>query len=139
MKKTKLNTSLEAWKKTASMIEACRKAGDCKAGPIAEGLGDRCGDLEKERDDSRWNRTVYRFCPMPTHTELIDWFCDPRPGKSVPGMVYLGDREIILGKLDPWNERHVARCEVENENGADDLTYEPYAIMVARPSPHETA
>ncbi|TJW30973.1 MAG: hypothetical protein E5W83_37400 [Mesorhizobium sp.] len=49
-------------------------------------------------------------------------------------MVYLGDREIILGKLQTWNAQHRARCVVENENGGGDLTYEPYAIMVRKPT-----
>jgi hypothetical protein len=53
-------------------------------------------------------------------------------------MYYIGDREIILGKLQTWNEQHSARCVVENENGAGDLTYEPYAIMVAKPSPKDS-
>ena len=55
------------------------------------------------------------------------------------GLVYLGDRELILWKLRTWNEQHGPDCDVENPNGADDLTYEPYALMVARPKAADLA
>ncbi|MGO7209198.1 hypothetical protein ACCT30_50495, partial [Rhizobium ruizarguesonis] len=49
-----------------------------------------------------WKRTTYRYCPFPSHKKLVDWFCDPQNTKL--GMVYLGDREIILAKIHTWNE-----------------------------------
>ncbi|MDX0723388.1 hypothetical protein GOD64_32635 [Sinorhizobium medicae] len=138
-KKEQLEKSLQMWTETAAQIKTCHEKGatDCTPDWIVKRLGESCDDLEYEPDASWWSRTVYRFCPFADHTTLIHWFCKPRIGKNVPGMVYLGDREIILGKLQTWNEQHSAKCAVENENGADDLTYEPYAIMVAKPSREE--
>ncbi|MER9465373.1 transporter substrate-binding domain-containing protein [Mesorhizobium sp. M0482] len=134
--KEPLEKSLRTWTETVDQIKTCRETGklDCTPDWILERLGGSCNDLE----NSQLGRVVYRFCSFESHTELIDWFCKPRTGKAVPGMVYLGDREIILGKLQTWNEQHSARCVVENENGAGDMTYEPYAIMVAKPSPKDS-
>ncbi|PJR10695.1 transporter substrate-binding domain-containing protein [Sinorhizobium meliloti] len=134
--KERLQKSLNTWADTVVQIKTCYQKGtdDCTPDWLVKRLGDSCDDLENQPDASRWSRTVYRFCPFKDHTTLIDWFCRPRIGKNVPSMVYLGDREIILGKLRTWIEQHNAECSVENENGAGDLTYEPYAIMVAKPS-----
>jgi hypothetical protein len=85
----------------------------------------------------RWQRTIYRFCPFPSHEKLVDWFCNA--GNKGRGTVYLGDREIILAKVRTWNETHDAKCVVDNDNGAGDLTYEPYALMVARPNCKDAA
>jgi hypothetical protein len=127
------------WSKTVEMITRCQEKNNCYRALIVRLLGTRCEDLENlqmERD--RRHRTVYRFCPMKTHTELIDWFCKPRIGQDAPKtLVYLGDREIILGKLQTWNEQHTRKCEVENESGGEDLTYEPYALMMAKPAPQD--
>ncbi|MBB3979352.1 hypothetical protein GGQ64_004592 [Rhizobium azooxidifex] len=139
-KKEPLEKSLHFWAETVTQVKACREKGtvDCAPDWLVGRLGDSCDDAERNPDDSRWNRTVYRFCSFETHTNLVDWFCKLRTGKNVPSMVYLGDREIILGKLHTWNEQHRATCVVDNESGAGDLTYEPYAIMVAKPLPKDT-
>lgn len=73
----------------------------------------------------------YRFCPQRNHADAIEWMCKRRFGESTrESLVYLGDRDIILGKLRTWNNAN-PRCVVTNENGAESLTYEPYAIMVS--------
>jgi len=75
--------------------------------------------------------TYYRFCPQKRHTEAIRWMCERRFGDPAKkSLVYLGDRDVILGKLRSWNNEH-PKCVVANENGAENLTYEPYAIMVS--------
>ncbi|KQY63386.1 hypothetical protein ASD52_14455 [Ensifer sp. Root142] len=127
---------LRMWTEVARRIQSCREVWkhDCAPDGLLEHLGARCDDLGKERDATPLDGIAYRFCSFETHTDLIDWFCKPHTGKEVPHMVYLGDREIILGKLQTWNEQHRVTCFVENENGAGDLSYEPYAIMTAKPS-----
>ena len=117
-KRAERERALERWKETAKGIGDCSEAGKC-AGWIEERFGDTCAALEldavrKPEDETKaseappvvWSRTVYRFCPQETHSELIEWFCNPRTGQGdVPNLVYLGDREIILGKLETWNRR----------------------------------
>jgi hypothetical protein len=74
----------------------------------------------------------YRFCPFRTHGELVQWFCSP---DGPPGTrIYMGDREIILGKLGTWRADNLDRggCPVEDDRGADDLSYEPYALITSR-------
>ncbi|TGQ35034.1 transporter substrate-binding domain-containing protein [Mesorhizobium sp. M00.F.Ca.ET.216.01.1.1] len=134
-RKEGLEKSLQMWSETVAQIKVCREKGkgDCTLDWIVKRLGNNCDDLETKRDASQLSRTVYRFCSFKDHTTLIDWFCKPRKTEGA-GMVYLGDREIILGKLQTWNAQHRARCVVENENGGGDLTYEPYAIMVRKPT-----
>ena len=75
-------------------------------------------------------RVDYHFCEMKTHQDLITWLCTRARGLR-GNLVYLGDRELILGKLATWNDKNT-RCVVENENAAENLTYEPYALLVSR-------
>ena len=75
--------------------------------------------------------TLYRYCPMESHKQAIEWLCGARYGDARgKSLIYLGDREIILGKLRTWR-RH-DRCSVASETGAEDLTYEPYALLVSK-------
>lgn len=141
--KGRFEQALVMWRKTEAEIIACVKGKTCKREEMLESLGDSCdqtrakageqsGDKQDSKSDGSWRRASYRFCVFDTHSDVIKWFCASR-NRNV-GMVYLGDREIVLGKLQTWNEHQDARCVVDNEDGAADLTYEPYAIMVAKPS-----
>lgn len=73
----------------------------------------------------------YRFCPLRSHEDLIEWFCG---GPSTQRRIYMGDRELILDQLKVWNETR-GRCATEQPDGAEFLSYEPYAfpISVFRP------
>ncbi|MDS9469525.1 hypothetical protein RGQ15_18320 [Paracoccus sp. MBLB3053] len=68
----------------------------------------------------------YHFCPMNDHGELIEWLCI---SDSSLRRVYLGDRELILGKLESWVGSN-GSCKVERSKGAEYLTYEPYAFLI---------
>lgn len=84
---------------------------------------------DKDMDKKSWRE--YHFCPMEDYGQLIQWFCSPSPGLRP---IFMGDRELILGKLDSWNARN-APCVVEQPTGAEYLTYEPYALLVNRDDP----
>ncbi|MEH7837054.1 hypothetical protein V7796_15095 [Rhizobium laguerreae] len=138
-KKAQLMETLRAWNDTVDKINACQKAeNDCTRDWILDRLGNSCDALDQTPADEpdgkqangSWKRTTYRYCSFKNHRDLISWFCKPHSENNI---VYLGDREIILGKLQTWNDGHDAKCVVEDENGAGDLTYEPYAIMVRKP------
>ncbi|MGO4193893.1 hypothetical protein AB4Z13_00815 [Rhizobium sp. YAF28] len=79
---------------------------------------------EEDKDKKSWRE--YHFCPMEDYGQLIQWFCTPNPGVRP---IFMGDRELILGKLGSWNARN-APCVVEQPTGAEYLTYEPYALLV---------
>jgi ABC-type amino acid transport substrate-binding protein len=136
--------SVKIWSDIIDRIGACKQApSECSPGWALEKLGSSCESTIPARPDKAgkggdegnnsglWRRTPYRFCAFDTYGSLTAWFCAAE--NKDKGMVYLGDREIILGKLQTWNEVQRERCVVGNEDGAADLTYEPYAIMVARP------
>lgn len=76
---------------------------------------------------------LYRFCVKETHGELIDWFCsDP---VAAYHRVYLGDRDLILGKLASWEERN-GRCGVAKVVPTPAFfSYEPYALLVTSARP----
>lgn len=76
----------------------------------------------------RLKRPKVHFCVMESHTDLIEWFCGPASENR--RLIYMGDREIILGKLDTWKRRK-QDCNVERAEGAEDLTYEPYAFLIS--------
>jgi len=135
-RKAEFDAPLMRWRDLRDYVAGCRVSKTCDLERIVGMLGGRCDAPAAATPAGEWAATVYRFCPMDDHTALIRWFCERRDG--APGKVYLGDREIILGKLQTWNERKAIRCEVENEAGAPDLTYEPYALMTARPRVHDT-
>jgi len=111
----------------------------CKAleAPDKTAASDDTASSGKPKSDPFAKQTVYRFCPMPDHETAIQWFCERRFGdNATKGLVYLGDRDIILGKLRTWNSRPgTARCVVDSENAAEDLTYEPYALLVSDKAP----
>lgn len=73
----------------------------------------------------------YHFCPMDDYGDLIQWFCGANTGLRP---IFMGDRELILGKLDSWNATNTP-CTVEQPTGAEYLTYEPYALLVDRNDP----
>jgi ABC-type amino acid transport substrate-binding protein len=146
--KTQYEQSLRMWEETLNEIKSCQEGTpSCRPKWILQRFGDSCDETRSQpdgrtgdgqnsnADKSGWRRTAYRFCSFDSYKDAIDWFCDP--SNSEKGMVYLGDREIILGKLQTWNEDHYARCIVENEDGGADLSYEAYALMVAKPSSEE--
>lgn len=95
----------------------------------------RCNPLEKKElsdaDKKKRSWRDYHFCPMKDYGDLIQWFCSPNPGLRP---VFMGDRELILGKLDSWNARNTP-CAVEQLIGAEYLTYEPYALLVSKDDP----
>ncbi|TPE53030.1 hypothetical protein [Amaricoccus solimangrovi] len=76
---------------------------------------------------TRFERIYYRFCPLRSHNDAISWLCSPRFNADT-NLVYMGDRDIIVGKLRSWNILN-GDCPVENTDGADILTYEPYALL----------
>lgn len=78
-------------------------------------------------------KSDFRFCPKASHEELIGWFCSKRSSGD-SGLVYLGDRDLIIGKLRTWEKFH-GDCRVEKRDGADDLTYEPYALLINQTQP----
>ncbi|NKL04078.1 hypothetical protein [Rhizobium leguminosarum] len=138
--KSQLTEALRFWNQTITQLKSCDLVNQsCTPRWILNRLGDVCSGSDQASASGTtdgpptgmWKRASYRFCPKKSHDELIRWFCDS--GIKNAGMVYLGDREIILGKLQTWNDEHVAKCAVDDENGAGDLTYEPYAIMVRKP------
>ena len=109
---------------------------DRTAGSAADQQATDDSPRDAAKKDPRDRLVVYRFCPMPDHEAAIRWLCERRFGNdSSKTLVYLGDRDIILGKLRTWNSRERARCAVESERGGDDLTYEPYALMVSNKAP----
>ncbi|MBB3559902.1 hypothetical protein FHX06_001213 [Rhizobium sp. BK512] len=95
----------------------------------------RCNPDEKKElsdaDKKKRSWREYHFCPMKDYGDLIRWFCSPNPGLRP---VFMGDRELILGKLDSWNARNTP-CAVEQLIGAEYLTYEPYALLVSKDDP----
>lgn len=112
----------------------CRDLEETPARPATqppEPLPDQKAQAAKQQALLR-DEISYRFCPQKGHDKAIDWLCTPRFGDNAKkSLVYLGDRDVILGKLRSWNDGHGSKCVVSNENGAEDLTYEPYAIMVS--------
>ncbi|WP_199261123.1 type 2 periplasmic-binding domain-containing protein [Paracoccus binzhouensis] len=69
----------------------------------------------------------YHFCPLPSHAALIEWFC---AGPGNQRRIYMGDRELILDRLQGWNAAH-GPCLIERPDGAEYLSYEPYAFPVS--------
>lgn len=113
--------------------DACRTRPDYPIAALAEDLTDTdCltppDPTATEEKKFRLKRPKVHFCVMESHSQLIDWLCGPQSqGRR---LVYMGDREIILGKLDTWKRRKYD-CGVERAEGADDLTYEPYALLIS--------
>ncbi|NKJ72721.1 transporter substrate-binding domain-containing protein [Rhizobium leguminosarum bv. viciae] len=144
--KTRFEQSLRIWEETIKEVSCPEEKPSCSPSPkqILQRLGDSCDKIRPQPDDQigneqknnsgegEWRRTAYRFCSFDSYKEAIDRFCDP--SNRDKGMIYLGDREIILGKLQTWNEDFGSRCVVDSEEGGADLSYEAYALMVAKPS-----
>ncbi len=107
----------------------------CGSSACADGIAHKLVKLGYDQDcklldsaEGPWNeRIFYRFCPMESHDDAISWLCSPR-FNSQTNLIYMGDRDIIVGKLHTWTRQHGA-CAVENPEGADSLTYEPYALL----------
>lgn len=85
--------------------------------------------LDKPIADRPW--PDYRFCPQPSHEAMIAWFCG---GPSSQRRISMGDRELILDRLKTWQDTR-GPCTIEQPDGAEFLSYEPYAfpISVFRP------
>ncbi|WP_311044508.1 hypothetical protein [Rhizobium sp. NZLR11] len=86
---------------------------------------------EPTKSLSERNSTVpsYVLCPMDDHDKLIAWFCSD----SARDKVYVGDREIILGKLAAWKAAGKACDGVRDP--FQSFTYEPYALVVSKADP----
>lgn len=118
-----------------SLIEAA-EAEDSPAHVAADRIDelydalDDCGDPPAYFSTNR--RQIVHFCVMPTHNDLIEWFCGP--GSQGRKLVYMGDRELVRGKLDTWQASRDS-CDVETPQGAETLTYEPYALLVTKAKP----
>jgi hypothetical protein len=97
--------------------------------PSSKPAGKKQEVSEEDKGKRSWRE--YHFCPMEDYGQLIQWFCTPNAGVRP---IFMGDRELILGKLDSWNARN-APCVVEQPTGAEYLTYEPYALLVDRSDP----
>ena len=90
---------------------------------------------------------AYVFCPKDDHAELIRWFCrsaelKDKDGRSHPTdnldfhMAYVGDREIIQGKLSAYVKQPKHQCpEAAIEADPSNYTYEPYALVVSLERP----
>lgn len=87
---------------------------------------------------------AYVYCPMDDHAELIKWFC--RSAKTADGreptddldfhMAYVGDREIIQGKLSAYVKQPGHQCpEAAIEADPSNYTYEPYALVISLDRP----
>lgn len=125
---------------TAAEAEKRRKEISGKIGGLLTAFGSPCKpeeppEGEVAKDDGVNYVVQFRFCAFTTHDELVEWFC--RPGKPEGTRVYMGDREIILGKLATWRADNLTSggCPVEDDNGATDLSYEPYALVTSRNRP----
>lgn len=73
----------------------------------------------------------YHFCPQDTHDQLIEWFC---AGPSDQRRIYLGDRELILERLESWKKTR-GPCVVDQPRGGEFLSYEPYAFPISKYRP----
>jgi len=131
---------LEEVEKKCTSLETCTVAAheaENALGSSCEMLGDTGAAADNASTFPEAPGAVYRFCPMRTHEVAIKWLCKHRYGEDARRtLIYLGDRDIILGKLRSWNSENNAQCLVENERGGDDLTYEPYAIMTSAVRPN---
>ena len=130
----------QAEDKQAEQIEGCIKMLFDKADPdklnkLELALTDPvCPPLNSAAKDNKTEKKSWReyhFCPMKSYGDLIQWFCGANTGLRP---IFMGDRELILGKLDSWNARN-SPCAVEQPTGAEYLTYEPYALLVDRSDP----
>ncbi|RMC34610.1 hypothetical protein C9E82_12010 [Paracoccus siganidrum] len=73
----------------------------------------------------------YHFCPMPSHDDLVSWFCATPNDRH---RVYMGDRELILAKRAAWVKAN-GPCRVARPDGAEYLSYEPYAFLISMQDP----
>lgn len=118
-----------------SDANACERASKALSDPRCGGIADKNASAKAPADanipfEQRiWDD--YSFCPMSDHGALIKWFCTS--GKDLR-RVYLGDRELIVAKRDAW-ARNIGSCPVQRAEGAEFLSYEPYAFLVQREKP----
>ena len=102
---------------------------DCKAvlnileDPFCAGKLPQQSNLPVE--DRPW--LDYHFCPQQSHDDLVEWFCTAPPGHR---RIYMGDRELILGKLAVWTRAN-GPCNIERPQGSEYLSYEPYAFPIS--------
>jgi hypothetical protein len=74
------------------------------------------------------NARGYKLCREEEHSSLIRWFCSP--DDETYHRVYVGDREIIRGKLAAYLKQDHTCPEARVEVGQSNFTYEPYALVV---------
>lgn len=91
--------------------------------PVAAPVSEVAAPLRSMRD--------YHFCPRQRHDELIRWMCLQ---ENQSRQVYMGDRELILGKLESWRTTR-GPCLVDQPKGSEYLTYEPYAFLIDKNNP----
>ncbi|WP_138469085.1 hypothetical protein [Poseidonocella sp. HB161398] len=133
--RTRAEARLSTRSKTAEKAKATldKGAGNCDAPRFAAGSDPAplCDPADLAYDAAA--ESLYRFCVTRSHRELIDWFCSP--GVSAYHHVYLGDRDLIHGKLATWEE-HQGECgSTEIVPTTAYFTYEPYALVVTRTRP----
>ncbi|WP_314187949.1 hypothetical protein [Paracoccus yeei] len=125
---------------TDDLMTAVLEIGKCRGNPDTDG---KCGKLVQSLTNAGCNQKPsleprvpfeerpwedYNFCPKSDHVALIEWFCTSPQDRR---RIYLGDRELIVAKRDAW-VRDVGSCPVERSEGAELLSYEPYAFLVRK-------
>lgn len=132
----------------ASLVRACVEE-FAERGPFGEAcrqiqtsLKDKSCDREVAGEQPNSDKSItarpwpdYHFCPRDTHEQLIEWFC---AGPSDQRRIYLGDRELILDRLESWKPER-GPCVVEQPGGAEFLSYEPYAFPISKYRPELVA
>ncbi len=78
------------------------------------------------------NPRKYHFCRADDHSEMVEWFCAETGADATTTQVYLGDIDIITGKL----VAHVTdkRCP-DYQLAGETYTYEPYALVITASKP----
>jgi len=87
------------------------------------------GPRRQSFEESPW--PDYHFCPQASHEDLIRWLCTAH---GTQRRVYMGDRELILGQLESWSRTN-GPCNIERPQGAEFLSYEPYAFLISLADP----
>lgn len=109
--------------------EACRKTLKMLADPMCSSGAAPATANNMPVEKRPW--PDYHFCPMQSHDALIDWFCTAPFNQR---RIYMGDRELILGKMETWTKAN-GPCSVERPDGAEYLSYEPYAFPISLHDP----
>jgi hypothetical protein len=101
-----------------------------------ERLSNESPEETKEDDDPRPTPSLeelaeevprYSLAPKDDHQQLVEWFC---ASGNENGRIYVGDRDIILGKINDWKAQG-NECEKIRDSGQS-FTYEPYALLTSK-------